>query len=417
MGKVAAATIVTKTYLSFARVLADSLRRHHPDMPLFALLTDEVDGHFSPEAESFILLHLDGLFIPRSTAFRFRYSWQQVVTATKPYLLSHLLDRSFDSAVFLDADILITGNLERLLEPVSQHAVVLSPHLLAPLEDRGRVARELNILQSGAFNGGFLGVSDRPQARAFLEWWQDRLYGHCDHAIADGMLYDQRWLDLAPVFFEDVHVLRDPGCNVAYWNLPERVVRTDGDEITVDGEPCRLMHFSGFDPGRPETVTRHSSRLEMATIGSAAQVFRRYAGLLEAAGYRETKNWPYAYGCFDNGVTIPDVARQIYRNLKDAGRFGDPFRASCLGSFYDWLNESAVGHDEPSASGFARSSESGALKGAITRLWQAVYDRRPDVRQAFPDLHGADRAAFLGWAATQGMKEHGIPEELLPGVE
>ncbi|MDX6269800.1 MAG: hypothetical protein QOD28_1023 [Acidobacteriota bacterium] len=41
MQSVVVATIVAKNYLSFARVLADSFRRQHPEVPFFVLLTDE----------------------------------------------------------------------------------------------------------------------------------------------------------------------------------------------------------------------------------------------------------------------------------------------------------------------------------------------------------------------------------------
>jgi hypothetical protein len=34
----------------------------------------------------------------------------------------------------------------------------------------------------------------------------------------------------------------------------------------------------------------------MSNVGPAAEVFRGYLTLLERAGYRETKSWPYAYG-------------------------------------------------------------------------------------------------------------------------
>jgi hypothetical protein len=299
MSQVAVGTIAAKNYLSYARVLADSLLRHHPDVALFALLADEVDGHFDPEAERFRLLRLADVGIPGLPRFLRRHSRKQVAVVAKPYLLSHLLGRGFGAVIFLDPDVLVLGGLDEVFSRVRAHSVVLTPHLLAPLTGEGRIERELTILQSGVFNAGFIGVSDAPSARAFLAWWQDRVYEHCRHDVAEGFYYDQRWLDLVPVFFEDVHILRDPACNVAHWNLPEREVRVDRDRVLVDGRPCRFAHFSGFDPDHPIVVTRYSSRLRMSDIGQAALLFAHYADLLRAAGYRETKGWPYALGRVD----------------------------------------------------------------------------------------------------------------------
>jgi hypothetical protein len=83
-------------------------------------------------------------------------------------------------------------------------------------------------------------VSARPAARAFLSWWQNRVYEHCRHDVAHGVYYDQRWLDLAVVFFEDVYVFRDPSFNVAHWNLPERAIRIGDDTITVERRDGRM---------------------------------------------------------------------------------------------------------------------------------------------------------------------------------
>ncbi|HEX9941024.1 MAG TPA: hypothetical protein VGG03_03330 [Thermoanaerobaculia bacterium] len=397
MGPVAAGTIAAKSYLSLARVLADSFLERHPNVPFFVLLADEVDGCFEPAAERFRLLRLTDLGVPRLERFRFQHPQQPLSYAATPYLLSHLLDRGFTRAVFFKQESLVLGDQAPVFALLDRYSIVLTPHLLAPLAGGERVTRELNILQSGVFNVGFLGVSNTATARRFLAWWQDRVYGHCRHAVAEGLHYEQRWIDLVPAFFEDVHVLRDPGFNVGHWNLPERHVEIRDGAVLVDGQPCRLFRFSGFDPEEPQAATKHSRRLTMANLGPAAAVFARYLSLLAAAGYHETRSWPYAYGCFDNGVAVPDVARQIYRELGEAVEaFGDPFRAAGSHSYFHWLNQPVDDPPDPSRT--------------VSRLWQAVYRQRPDVERAFPDLLGADRDGFLAWTASSGAREHGIPE-------
>jgi glycosyltransferase involved in cell wall biosynthesis len=214
------------------------------------------------------------------------------------------------------------------------------------------------------------------------------------------MHVDQRWVDFAPAFHDDVAILRDPGCNVAYWNLHERTVRVDGDDVTVNGRPGRFFHFSGFDPADLSVVSRHQSRFSMDAVGEAATLFHRYSRLVLANGHAETRTWPYAYGRFGNGVAIPDMARRIYRELgEDAHRFGDPFDAERSPSFYQWLR---TGVDR----------RQGA--GTVSRLWYEIYHQEPSLQLLFPDVLGRHRASFIGWIFEHGFRDHRVDPALLP---
>ncbi|MBI5503435.1 MAG: hypothetical protein HY899_01430 [Deltaproteobacteria bacterium] len=295
MGDLAAATIVAKNRIALARVVADSFARHHPEIPFFVLLADEPNGYFNPDAERFTVLRLEELAIPDLAALRSRYTQQELTYAMTPYVLTHLLDRGFDRVAFFKQESLVVGDLTPVLELLGKHSIVLTPHLLEPPAGAEPIARELNILQSGVFNVGFLGVSDTFTARGFLSWWESRMREHCRHNVPAGIHFEQRWLDLVPAFFDDVVSVRDVGFNVGHWNMPDRSVTIRGDDVTVNGQPCRFVRFSGFDPDRPYAVTRYSSRLDMSSVADAAELFRRYSQLLAAAGYQETKTWPYAY--------------------------------------------------------------------------------------------------------------------------
>lgn len=362
----AAATIVAKRTLPYARALAQSFRRHHPDIPFLALLADEVQGCFDPAAEPFELVTADAACVPPGV--RFRYLQQALSYAATPLFLAHLLERGFDRVVFFKQESLVTGDHDPVFSLLERYPVVLTPHLLAPVSPE----RELNILQSGTFNVGMVGVADTPAARQMLSWWGTRTATHCRHAVGEGMHFEQRWLDLAPVYFEGVHLLRDASYNVAHWNLPERA--------SVD---ARLVRFSGFDPQHEERVTRYNDRLNLDELGPVAALFRRYAVMLRQAGWEQALAWPYAYDRFHNGVRIPDLARELYD-----GTFSDPFETG-PGSFYEWLNEPVDG---------------------ISRFWRAVFERRDDVRAAYGD----NRKALLAWTHSSGAREHGVPPEMLP---
>ncbi|GAC1366668.1 MAG: hypothetical protein NVSMB32_11240 [Actinomycetota bacterium] len=394
MGSLAAGTIVAKPYLSFARVLARSFQEHHPGIPFFVLLADEVAGCFRPEEEPFELLTLADLEVPAQ--LRFWYSQQELSYATTPYLLSALLDRGYRCVVFFKQESLLVGDMSASLAAISRFPISLTPHLLAPLQGKDRIDRELRVLQSGAYNVGCLGVCESGVARRFLAWWQDRLYRGCRHDVRAGMHFEQRWLDLVPGYFPEVQLIRDPGVNVGHWNLAERPVQCRDGQVMLNDRPCRLIRFSGYHPDHPQEVSRYRPGWRVDSLGEGAQaVFKRYQGLLEGAGYHLSKAWPYAFGSFSNGVPIPEVARRLLAQESDSRGvlpqcFADPFDARGSDSFYQWLRCSV------------------AAGGTVTPLWLAIHAQRVDLQRAFPDPLGRDQQAFANWTSSSGLAEHGI---------
>lgn len=397
----AACTIISKNYLAQARVLADSFKRHHPDIPFYVLLADRLDGYFDPHSERFNLVDIDELEIPDPDRFRFRYTVIEHDTAVKPYLFSYLLERvGIKKLIYFDPDILILHDLSTLFALLDAHPIVLTPHITAPIEDQFE-PNEITILKAGIYNLGFIGLASTPITHSFLRWWQKRLYDKCLEAPEDGLHVDQRWVDLAPGMFDGIHILKHPGCNVAYWNLQNRAVDIKGDQVFVNGEPCYFFHFSGFNPDDMRPVSKHQNRFTFDKLGLDVQrLFKRYSELLLSAGYRQAIEWPYAFATFDNAVKIPKLARTLYRQLGDSvKRFGNPFETTSPKGFFNWLNERCDGQRDPSL--------------IITRLWYEIYQRRPDVQRAYSDVFGTHRRAFLQWVSNSGPAEHDIDDRFV----
>ena len=122
-------------------------------------------------------------------------------------------------------------------------------------------------------------------------------------------------MDLAPSLFENVTILKDPGYNVAYWNLHGRKVHRAESGYQVNGQPLVFFHFSGIEPESLDGVSKHQNRFRLTQTGDASKLYRNYASALFEAGFRTCRHWPFAYGVFDNGVKIPNSVRRQYLEL------------------------------------------------------------------------------------------------------
>jgi hypothetical protein len=378
VGDVVAATIAAKNFLPHARALARSLAEHHPGVPLYVLLTDEIDGCFAPEREPFHLVELREVLPDELRRLRhvFRYERRAAAAAVKPLLLRALLESGHQRVVLLDADTLVLGDVGPLLDPPGE--ILLCPHRLGPRRDQTSMEADLRLLLAGTFNAGALAVRAGASGHAFLRWWETRLELYCAPEVAAGYHHDQRWLDLVPGLFSGVVVLRDPAFDVAYWNLDER-----------SPERSRLFHFSGFDP-TSSRVSRYTGELTVDALGPHAAVYHEYRSRLLDAGYEEAVRWPYAFARFDDGSLVSDTMREIYRSKgEDVRQFGDPFVTTGPSSFRGWL-AGAADVAEP----------------RIARLWLEIHALRPDLQRAFPRPTKEDRDRFVEWIASSGAREY-----------
>lgn len=308
-----------ENYAAQLRVLAASFLRFHPGIPFYALLIGSSRCAGATAGLPVRPLRLADLGDGGMAGMKLRYAPKQFAAAIKPHLLLHLLNRGHRTAVFLDPDMLVLAPLTPFLDLAAAHALTLTPHVVPEAALRPDAALERSLLGAGMFNGGVMAVSAGEPARSFLLWWAGRLRVHCREETWRGIHYDQRWLDLAPGFVEDLCVCRDPGCNADYWRLPWLEWELRGDAISVNGGPLRLFHFSGYDPSRPHLVTRFRPQLRVDELGPAGDLFERYQQLLLDAGWRQWSRrpwpWPMAHSLYHFARLLPRRLRIALRAI------------------------------------------------------------------------------------------------------
>lgn len=395
-------TIASKNYLAHVRALTESFRRHHPDAPVYMLLVDRLDGRYDSQAEPFTTVSLDDLPIRNLPGFCFQYTILELNTAVKPFLLEFLFERyDFGKLLYFDPDIKFYAPVTALFDALDAASAVLIPHLTAPLADEAK-PNELDVLRAGGYNLGFLGLARGAIATNLLRWWQHKLYTSCVVNFEKGLFTDQRWMDLVPGMFEGVSIFRAPGYDVAYWNIQHQRLECRDGQYLANGEPLRFFHFSGFNPSDREAISKHQNRYRLHEVPCLPELFTDYENDLKRLGYDQVKGWPYAFANFDDDTPIPEIAREVYRDMGTAAEpFGNPFKTG-PGSFLDWLNQPAEG--------------TGAGEPVITHLAQEIWLRQDHLQRAYPSPPGKDRDALAVWMAAVGAKEFGLDQAFVDAL-
>ncbi|MCP4907596.1 MAG: glycosyltransferase family 4 protein [bacterium] len=394
----AACTIVSANYLARARVLMETVARQHPDWDRHVLLVDEIAGRFDPAEEDFELMEADALGLEGSRALFFRYTILELNTALKaPFLSCLFRTRGYDRVVYIDPDVELLRPMEEVETVLDEGALMcLTPHLLARNGDDCNPT-ELDIVRAGSYNLGFIALARHPQLESFLDWWWEKLEYHCLVDFEAGLFVDQKWMDLVPGLFGDVHIIRDPGYNVAYWNMGyRRLVRSDSG-YSVDGRALVFFHYSGLDPLAPETFSSHQDRFTLSQLGDARPLVLAYCESVKAAGEETLRKLAYAFGTFRDGTPIVDEVRALYRESAqvqaDAGQ--DPF---------------ALGID------YFNAPVDGRLDGpVVSRLAYHLWSSRPDLQASFPQPLGVHRFEFVRWFSDCAI-DAGLPAAFVLGI-
>ncbi|HME02940.1 MAG TPA: glycosyltransferase [Solirubrobacteraceae bacterium] len=381
-------TVINKAWVAHARSLAQSLHAHQPDARLSVLIVDPIDGFIDAAAEPFEILGPRDIEIDEFEAMSARYNVTELCCALKPAILRHLLKHG-EAAVYLDSDVRVFAPFDGLDDALQEHPFLLTPHLLRPLADDGREPRELAILLAGSFNLGFAAARTTPEVQTLLRWWSERLRTGSRLDPSRGMVFDQRWADLMPGMFEQVGAWRDPGVNAGYWRVAtSHFERTDG-QLLVDGRPLRSFHFTGFEPERPDRLSKYDSRISLDREPALAEMCAEFARQLAACGHAEASRWPYGFAATASGAPLTDELRGLWDRAAREGAVREtPFASDGERELLEWLAE----------------PDDGAGNGSLNRYLAAVHQARPELCERFPDPYRADRERYLAWAQEEAER-------------
>ena len=331
----AACTIASPNYLPFARALAVSYREHHPDDRFFVLLVADLAADFELADEPFEMVALSSIGLADLRGEAMKYDILELNTNVKPGFLAHLFatERTLEHLVYLDPDIRVFAPLDPVFAALaSGAAVVLTPHITTPITD-AKSPSEQDLLYNGTYNLGFVAFRRSAEADRVLAWWNQRCLALGFSEGRTGLFVDQKWMNLAPGLFPNVTILRDAGCNMAYWNLHER-----GLDRTADGHtlvtnlnsapvPLRFFHFSGVVVAEPTLLSRHTDRFTIASRPDLALLFAEYTAMVRSLSKPAVDSIPYGFDRLSDGTAVTRLARRLYAAHAQRWAGQNPFNA------------------------------------------------------------------------------------------
>lgn len=294
-------TSILSNYLGRALLLANSSALHHLDATFRIYLFDyeNLDSRcldnllalVEPSCAQRINFFSSRDCLPHASMFDERYTVVEACTAVKPFIARRLLE-VYEKVIYLDPDCYVYSPLYESdnTNASSSWSLQLTPHILAPAIKTP--LSERIFLNFGVFNLGYFAIRPTRESLRFLDWWCTMVDFYGVNFTFSGNFVDQKPLDLAPSFIDNLDVVKSPGWNVAWWNIfcDGRQIEA-GNFVSLNNcsSPLTFFHFSNLDLSGDGFVSRplkslrvSDERLKLSSYPLLLSLFEDYFDALDA---------------------------------------------------------------------------------------------------------------------------------------
>lgn len=236
-------SISTVSHLHKTYALADSLTKY--DAVLHVLVVDGAEAnHFPSNVRLYGLDVLNKQPFAQQIISKYKHQSDKLRWALKPLFMLQVL-HSQAQVVYVDNDIYFYSNPGFLFDKLAECDILLTPHFYPSNPAQNQNWLEANY-RVGLYNAGFLGATQN--AKEALLWWAECCLYNLKKAYWRGLFDDQKYLDLLPIKFDGVNVMKHAGCNLAGWNDEVFILNREanGQVLINQKYPVVFIHFAAL---------------------------------------------------------------------------------------------------------------------------------------------------------------------------
>lgn len=236
-------TVITPDYFPVAKALMSSIKKQSPNSLLHVLSTEKIQE--TPDSGIKILTPADLVNTDFFSDIEKKYAASNKDLfrwALKPVLIGYLLSKGYSKVIFVDPDVFFVRPPDFIWELLDHYQVILTPHWPDP-DIVNNPESTLAVMKGGLYNAGFIAANNT--SLRVMRWWAGMCHFKTEDNKELGLFVDQKYLDLLPVQFEDIHILKHRGCNLASWNIQssKREMVDSRLMINKEFEPV-FIHFT-----------------------------------------------------------------------------------------------------------------------------------------------------------------------------
>ncbi len=237
--------------LSQFKVLADSIKKHCPEVDLLLY-------YGGPVPETFTGFDIT----PWLNQTPYTNNWYRYCSVRAKAVLD-AFDRGYERVVLLGADTELFAYPHELLMRYNspEPDMFVTMYTDSPYQgDQGPYPNDYHTFEVGQIQADCVAFSNNEQCRKFLAWLDSKPMVINDRG-RDKIMLDQGWMSLCFSFLKNVHIIRHSGYNVGNYNMFQREMRKHGETwVLRKDQPLVLFHYAGLEKNNEHLVSKHQNR-------------------------------------------------------------------------------------------------------------------------------------------------------------
>lgn len=234
-------TLFNSAYLNRGLVMYESLKKVSADFALYVVCFDYNTYTMLKELKYHNLIPVslkefedEKLLSIKAGRTATEYCW----TCSASVIWYCIRHYNLNNCAYIDADMFFYSNPEVIWNENKAADVIITLHNYTKDYDQSAV--------SGKYCVQFVGFKNTANAMKILEEWRENCIAWCYNRVEDGKFGDQKYLDVWPEKYNQVHVVKNPTVGLAPWNIQQFKILSESQLIHLPSGVSYMPVFYHF---------------------------------------------------------------------------------------------------------------------------------------------------------------------------
>ena len=232
-------------FLPHALSLAKSLNSYLKEFKLFMMCMDDDSFKYlkSNPVKNSIPIHYSKMesYFPEILLAKQNRNRIEYFFTCSPVVCNYVIKTNINlkSITYLDADLYFFSSPDIIFDEIENKSIAIIEHRFNWITKRQ--------IKYGKYNVGWITFNNDSQGLKCINEWMSDCLKWCYQKVEENRFGDQKYLDKWPSKYDNLHIIKAKGANVAIWNIGNYTISKIKENIFVDDQKLIFYHFANFN--------------------------------------------------------------------------------------------------------------------------------------------------------------------------